>query len=93
MKYKEDLEYLDFAIANFNMTLTDLDDKGWTALQIAFDDDDLNGFVLMVAHGCDINVRCYPNQWTILHEACLQGRSDWVKALIDNGALPNMKCN
>jgi hypothetical protein len=31
-KYKSDLEYLDFAIANFNMILTDLDEKKRPAL-------------------------------------------------------------
>lgn len=47
----------------------------------------------MVAHGCDINVRCYPNGRSILHEACLQGKPDWVKALVENGGLPHMKCS
>jgi len=31
-KYKDNLEYLDFAIANFNMNMNDLDEKGRPAL-------------------------------------------------------------
>lgn len=58
-------------MANFNMNMNDVDEKGRPALQLAFEQNDIKGFILMVAHGCDINVRCYANGRSIMHEACL----------------------
>lgn len=48
------------------MKMTDVDEKGRPALQLAFENNDFSGFALLVAHGCDINVRCYSNGRTIL---------------------------
>jgi len=32
LKYKDNIEYLDYALANFNISMTDLDEKGRPAL-------------------------------------------------------------
>ena len=46
----------------------------------------------MAAHGCDVNERAFPGGKTFLHEACLRGKVNWVKLLLDNGALPHFRC-
>jgi ankyrin repeat protein len=82
-KYRSDLAYLDFSLAQFDMDLRAVDSEGRPALQLACEADDFKGFVLLVAHGCDVDVRCYPDGRTMLHEACLRGKVNWVKMLVD----------
>ena len=41
LRYRSDLTYLDFAVAEFNMDMTGRDAKGKSALSLAFESEDI----------------------------------------------------
>jgi len=88
------LEFLSSTGPDLNhMSFDGVDGFGWTALQLAVQNGDIDALQLLLENGCDFTQVDRFDRLTPLHIAARYGREDVVSFLLAQGLDPNMDYN